>query len=49
MRGAPSVTRTSRARAHSGAMDFLYDLAMVALGVAAFAVLLAAIELLDRA
>lgn len=30
-------------------MDFLYDIAMVALGVAVFAVLLLSIDLLDRA
>lgn len=30
-------------------MDFLYDIAMVALGLAVFAVLLVAIPLLDRA
>ena len=31
------------------AMDLLYDLVMVALGAAVFAVLLISIELLDRA
>lgn len=43
------VTRPSRAPSHSAGMDVLYDLAMVALAVFVFALLLLSVGLLDRA
>lgn len=49
MHGDRSVTRATRACIESVRMDFLYDIAMVVLGVVCFAVLIVSIDLLDRA